>query len=443
MDPQDEQRWQRRLERERAARKQAESLLEEKSLELYSANQALQKFAQTLEQQVQVRTQELEAALKKAEAATRARSEFLAMMSHEIRTPMNAILGMAQLLETSPLNAEQLEQLHIVRSSGDSLLTLINDILDFSKIEANKLDLEKQPFDLYIELKNVIQLYRPLVESKGLELVLDTAADLPAIVVGDRTRLRQILSNLLTNAIKFTHAGRIRVVVAAVQEPQGMARIDVRVIDTGIGIPADRLDRLFQAFSQADPSIHRQYGGSGLGLAICVRLCQAMGGAITVSSQEGQGSEFHFFVHLPIGEATEPVVAEIAPKDCDTRAIPRVLVVDDNATNRMVAVKFLARLGINADSANDGQAALNKIQEDYFDIVLMDMHMPIMDGIEATQAVRQSPLSPQPYIIALTANAFDEDRERCLQAGMNAFLSKPLRFKELQAILDSFHCLGT
>lgn len=430
-------RFERALARERLARKEAERLLEEKSLALYHANQSLQQLATGLERLVSERTAELQTALERAEASTRAKSEFLAMMSHEIRTPMNGILGMTQLLDMTSLTEEQRSYLSTVRSSGDALLVLINDILDFSKIEAGKLDLENKSFQLERALASTVALYKPLADRKQLQLSLKLAPDLPAYVSGDRTRMRQIISNLLSNAIKFTERGNVSLEVRVLDRDEQGVRLGMAVRDSGIGIPPDRLDRLFHAFSQVDASTTRRYGGTGLGLAISSRLCEAMGGDIRVESRDGEGSIFRFHIRLGLGQAMQDTVpASLAPmRGAD--ASTRVLVVDDDLINRTLALAMLGKLGLHAHSVKDGHEAVAEVAREHYDIVLMDMQMPGMDGVEATQAIRRLHLAQQPCIIALTANAYESDRERCLDAGMNDFLSKPFRLDALRTKLQA------
>lgn len=430
-------RLSRALNRERAARKEAERLLEEKSLALYNSNRSLQQLAEGLELTVAERTTELQQALARAEASVRSKSEFLAMMSHEIRTPMNGILGMTQLLQMTTLSSEQRAYLNTVHSSGEALLVLLNDILDFSKIEAGKLDLESQSFHLRRALDNTLAPFRPQLAEKGLALYVHLDPALPSTVTGDRTRLRQILSNLLSNALKFTREGSVQVTGKLLgQDGQGV-RLGFAVQDSGIGIPQDRLHRLFQAFSQVDSSTTRRYGGTGLGLVISARLCEAMGGRIEVNSTEGQGSTFAFTVKLGHGsQVADSAYAPLLPLDA-IAADQRVLVVDDDLINRTLTVAMLEKLGLKADAASGGQEALAMVPNGSYSVVLMDLEMPDMDGVETTRAIRQLSLPNQPFIIALTANAFESDRERCLRAGMDDFLSKPFRFNALREKMES------
>ena len=421
----------RRAERERAARHEAEALLERKSLELYHTNEKLRLQAHELENLVKLRTAALEKALQTAEAATSAKSDFLAMMSHEIRTPLNGIIGIADVLTLSPLDDEQSAQLALLIQSGHTLLTLINDILDFSKIEAGQLKLEERVFDPAIELQNTMALFRPSAQAKGLDLEL-VLGDLPGALVGDSHRLRQIVSNLLSNAIKFTREGLVSLKASAKGEPFDKWKLNFEVKDTGIGIPKTSLQNLFQPFSQADVSTTRKYGGTGLGLAICKRLTEAMGGGITVNSST-EGTIFYFDIVLTGVPSPVSSLPSIGIPGHQTRLRElSVLLVEDNAINQTVALSLLKKLGQRSSLADNGVKAVDMIAKGHFDLVFMDMHMPEMDGIEATEAVRKLDLKKQPRIVALTANAFDTDREKCRRAGMDGFISKPFRLDDLR-----------
>ncbi len=435
-------KWQRRFERERVARKEAELLLEEKSLALFHSNQELKQLASSLETQVVQRTADLKAAVLAAQAAAAAKSEFLAMMSHEIRTPMNGILGMAQLLELTPLSADQQKQLKVLRSSGDSLMVLIDDILDFSKIEAGKIDLDIRETNVQSELERATALFRPLADQKGLTLRLDVQEKISQSVLTDSNKLRQIVNNLVANAIKFTSRGGVELQMRTELTSSGQVDLHVGVSDTGIGIAEENIDRLFKAFSQADASINSQFGGTGLGLAISARLANAMGGRIDVRSQHGIGSTFDLFLPCKIAEGqslsandTPDANLSLDKQKLDMVAAKRFLVVDDQMINRELAVGFLKIFGINADTACDGDEAVQLIKQGDYDVILMDVRMPSMDGLAATRIIRGLPLHKQPFIVAQTANVFATDKELSARAGMNDFLSKPLRLTEIRELL--------
>ncbi|MEO8629008.1 MAG: ATP-binding protein [Betaproteobacteria bacterium] len=421
----------RRVERERRARKQAEQLLEHKSMELYDANQRLQAHAAKLERIVHERTRALEQALSVVEEALRTKGEFLAVVSHEIRTPMNGVLGMAQLLSMTDLTDEQRRYADTIRSSGELLLALINDILDLSKMESGKVTLDTRPVDIRSVVSDVIQLMGGQAQQRNLYLMIDIADSVPAWIRGDATRLKQVFLNLIGNAIKFTHKGGAQVQIAAVENG---AWLECRVIDTGIGIAHDRMGKLFEKFSQADSSISRRYGGTGLGLAICKRLVEGMGGTIAVQSKSYQGTTFT--VRIPaIPSDPPPEAAKLEHAGDSSLADLRILLVEDNAVNQMLAMSMLHKLGTSADLAQDGEEAVEKVSAGQYDLLLMDMQMPRMDGLAATRAIRALAHITQPRIVALTANAMEGDRQACLDAGMDDFLSKPFQVAELQSKL--------
>ena len=362
---------------------------------------------------------ELAASRDEARAATQAKSAFLTMMSHELRTPLNGVLGMVHALTTTNLNARQRAHLDVIESSGRSLLLILNDILDLSKIEAGRLEVETVPFGLTQLLENVVALWGPPAAEKGLTLTLNLDPDLPAWAAGDPTRLRQVITNLLSNAMKFTDQGSICLRVRGADN--GLLRVEV--IDTGAGIPAIVQARLFTDFSQADSSTSRRFGGTGLGLSISRRLCRLMGGDLVVSSVEGLGSTFRASVLLG---AAEPSAVEVEPESMEMPCL-RILAVDDNAANRAVAEALLSALGLSVTLANDGAEALELLKRQAVDLVLMDINMPVMGGIEALRAIRRGEAGdPDIPIIALTADAMLGDRERYLAEGFDDHLAKPI-----------------
>ncbi len=383
---------------------------------------------------------ELRRARLAAEAANRAKSEFLANLSHEIRTPLSTIVGITELLSDSSVNAEQRQYLEMLRRASGVLLGLVGDVLDLSKIEAGRIELQKAPFHLPQLVNDVVQLLQPPAAKKGLDLTTVILPEVPQIVVGDQNRLRQILLNLLGNAIKFTEKGSV---TARVENDLVPGMILFTMIDTGIGIPAARLASVFENFEQADPAISLQYGGTGLGLGIAKRLVELMGGRLWVESEPGRGSRFHFTAHLEphLAETASPSpnrddspAVVTAPPSPQGRKTSRILLVDDSDDNRALLGFYLKHTPYQLDMADNGAVALLKFQSSSYDLVIMDLQMPVLDGYEATRAMRhfeaERSQSPTP-ILALSAHAFDEKLERSLAEGCSGFLTKPVTREQL------------
>jgi len=425
--------------------------------ELRDAQEQLTKLAAetfALAEDLDRAREEADAARISAENASTAKSRFLAMMSHELRTPMTAVIGMGDLLLGTPLSEQQKSFVKTLRSSADTLLAILNDILDFSKIEAGQLALEEIDFSLERLVEDAVQLFLVRAAAKGLTLSASIADGTPAFVRGDPTRLRQVLFNLVSNAIKFTEHGSVEVCAWSPEEDEAGITLRFEVADTGIGLTPEQQGRLFEAFVQADVSTNRKYGGTGLGLAICKRLVQAMGGEISVTSEPGRGSAFRFSVHVrpaqaaPTGDlAVRPPVETLAligghaaATGAGVKAATpslRVLLAEDNDINRMLVSTMLARMGHRVEAVADGRAALEALHANGpFDLLLLDMEMPVLDGGCTARAIRGTPgpLAQLP-IIGLSADALPEHRERHMAAGLDAYMTKPIEWDALGALM--------
>lgn len=404
---------------------------------LAASQEQIRQHQELLEERIRERTGELEKAMQGALVASQAKSEFLANMSHELRTPMNGLLGMLDLVLDGPVNGEDRENVEIAQRCAYSLLGLLNDILDLSKIEAGRMLLERVPFPVKKVVEECLMPHTSTAQQKGILLSYECAPEAAIRVAGDSLRLRQIVNNLVSNGIKFTEKGSVRVIQTVLRRTDGRVVLRIEVVDTGSGIPADKLALIFDKFTQADSSITRKHGGTGLGLAITKKLAELHGGTIRVESEVGKGSKFT--MEIPYDEIVEQAPVHVPkPVAAEASRSAHLLLVEDNPVNQRVVLAMLRKKGYSIEVANNGQEALEMLEqaERSYDLILMDVQMPVLDGLEATRAIRRDSRWVRLPIVAMTAHAMTGDKERCLKAGMTAYLSKPVQAATLVSTIE-------
>ena len=441
----DDDKWKRRLERERSARKQAEQVLEQKSLELWKANEALRLLTSELQQKVDKRSVDMVQALEKEVEANKAKSEFVSMISHEMRTPLNAIIGFSEIL-ASPARAKELtpdqtqnytENIH---TASKGLLSLINDILDMAKIEAGKLELEEIDFEHRKLCSQLFDTYKITAKSKPVEVRLELDEAIPDKLTGDPNRVSQVINNLFSNALKFTDSGVVTLSAKLDKSSNKGVDVEYCIQDSGIGMSAEVMERLFQPFTQADNSMSRKYGGTGLGLTISRQLVEAMGGKIWVESKQGEGSQFSFKVRYQLSLKAETSGKQ---RDAEEQVGSRLngfklLLVEDDPINQELAKYLIESEGAELVIADNGLEAVAAIEEAVFDLVLMDLQMPVCDGYTATLKIRENDQFDALPVVAMTANAASDVRDRCLEVGMNDFLTKPFIIEDLLQMIETY-----